>query len=78
MIEKNRKILTYFYYSLLISFTTLVVDGFIQYFTGKNLSGFVLEGGNRASSFFGDELIMGSYLSRLFPLLFALFLIKKK
>jgi len=33
---------------------------------------------NRVSSFFGDELIMGSYLSRLFPLLFALFLVKKK
>ena len=32
---------------------------------------------NRVSSFFGDELIMGSYISRLFPLLFALFLIKK-
>jgi O-antigen ligase len=34
--------------------------------------------GSRISSFFGDEAIMGSYLSRLFPLLFALFLIKKK
>ena len=34
--------------------------------------------GGRISSFFGDELIMGSYLSRLFPILFALFLIKKK
>jgi O-antigen ligase len=32
----------------------------------------------RVSSFFGDELIMGSYLSRLFPLLFALFLVKQK
>ena len=32
----------------------------------------------RISSFFGDELIMGSYLSRLFPLLFALFLVRKK
>ena len=29
-------------------------------------------------SFFGDELIMGSYLSRLFPLLFALFLVRQK
>ena len=28
--------------------------------------------------FFGEELIMGSYLSRLFPLLFALFLVKNK
>ena len=33
---------------------------------------------SRVSSFFGDELIMGSYLSRLFPLLFALFLVKQK
>ena len=32
----------------------------------------------RISSFFGDELIMGSYLSRLFPLFFALFLLKEK
>ena len=34
--------------------------------------------GGRISSFFGEELIMGSYLSRLFPLLFALFLVKNK
>ena len=32
---------------------------------------------SRVSSFFGDELIMGSYLSRLFPLLFALFIIRE-
>ena len=45
--------------------------------TGINLSGFKISG-IRVSSFFGDELIMGSYLSRLFPLLFALFLVRKK
>ena len=32
---------------------------------------------NRVSSFFGNELIMGSYLSRLFPLLFAIFVLRK-
>ncbi|MDC3143008.1 O-antigen ligase family protein, partial [Candidatus Pelagibacter sp.] len=58
-------------------FLALVIDGYIQFFTGISLSGFKISG-NRVSSFFGDELIMGSYLSRLFPLLFALFLIKKK
>ena len=42
-----------------------------------NLSGFKISG-IRISSFFGDELIMGSYLSRLFPLLFAIFIVKKK
>ena len=77
LIDQNKSILTYFYYALILCYLALVVDGFIQYFTGINLSGFKLLG-TRVSSFFGDELIMGSYLSRLFPLLFALFLIKKK
>jgi len=77
LIDKNQNILTYFYYALVLCFSALVIDGYIQYFTGTNLVGFKISG-NRASSFFGDELIMGSYLSRLFPLLFALFLIKRK
>jgi O-antigen ligase len=77
LIDKDKTILTYFYYALVLCFSALVIDGYIQYFTGVNLSGFKISG-IRVSSFFGDELIMGSYLSRLFPLLFALFLVKKK
>jgi len=77
LIDKDKTILTYFYYALVLCFSALAIDGYIQYFTGINLSGFKLSG-NRVSSFFGDELIMGSYLSSLFPLLFALFLVKKK
>ena len=77
LIDQDKNILTYFYYSLILCFSALVIDGYIQYLTGTNLVGFKISG-NRVSSFFGDELIMGSYLSRLFPLLFALFLIKKK
>jgi hypothetical protein len=77
LIDKDKSILVYFYYALIICFLALVIDGYFQYFTGKNLLGYKLSG-VRVSSFFGDELIMGSYLARLFPLLFALFLIKKK
>jgi len=77
LINQDKNILTYFYYALILCFLALVIDGYIQYFTGVNLSGFKISG-IRVSSFFGDELIMGSYLSRLFPLLFALFLVKKK
>ena len=77
LIDKDKSILTFFYYALVLCFSALVIDGYIQYFTGTNLTGFKISG-IRVSSFFGDELIMGSYLSRLFPLLFALFLIKKK
>ena len=77
LIDQDKSILTYFYYALVLCFLVLTIDGYMQYFTGENLSGFKISG-NRVSSFFGDESIMGSYLSRLFPLLFALFLIKKK
>ena len=77
LISRDKSILTYFYYALVLCFTILVIDGYIQYFTGINLLGIKISG-IRVSSFFGDELIMGSYLSRLFPLLFALFLVKKK
>ena len=77
LIDKNKNFLIYFYYALIICFLALVVDGYYQYFSGVNLLGFKLIG-IRVSSFFGDELIMGSYLSRLFPLLFALFLVKQK
>jgi O-antigen ligase len=77
LVEQDKKILTYFYYALVISFLALIVDGYIQFFTGTNILG-LPKAGDRISSFFGDQLIMGSYLSRLFPLLFALFIVKEK
>ena len=77
LIDKDRNILNYFYYILILCFLALVIDGYYQYFNGENLLGFKVTDG-RVSSFFGDEKIMGSYLSRLFPLLFALFLVKNK
>ena len=77
LIDRDKSILIYFYYALILCFLALVIDGYIQYFRGINILGFSISG-IRVSSFFGDELIMGSYLSRLFPLLFALFLMKKK
>jgi O-antigen ligase len=77
LIDQNKKILTYFYYTLIVCFAVLIVDGYIQFFTGTNIIG-LPKSGVRISSFFGDELIIGSYLSRLFPLLFALFVLKEK
>ena len=78
IIEKNKNILIYFYYVLVTCFSILVFDSYCQYFLGYNIIGLTAPAGERISSFFGDELIMGSYLSRLFPLLFALFILKKK
>ena len=77
LIDQNKKILTYFYYALIVCFAVLIVDGYIQFFTGTNVIG-LPKSEFRISSFFGDELIIGSYLSRLFPLLFTLFLLKER
>ena len=78
LIEKDKNILKYFYYSLMICFSIFSSRRIsCNFFLDSNVVG--LPGsGARVSSFFGEEFIMGSYLSRLFPLLFALFLIKKK
>ena len=77
LIDKNKKILNYFYYILVVCFSALILDSYIQFFTGINIIGLPKDGA-RLSSFFGDEFILGSYLSRLFPLLFALYLLKEK
>ena len=53
----------------------LLVDGFIQFTLKKNLLGFELAEGPRVSSFFKDELILGSYVSRLLPILTGIFIL---
>ena len=73
LIDKNEKILKYLFYSITGCFLCLIIDGYIQYFFGKNLLGFETNSNNRVSSFFGSELILGSYISRFFPILFGLF-----
>ena len=77
LIKRDKIFFNYFYYALVISFSALIVDGYIQFYTDTNIVGFP-KNNFRISSFFGDEWILGSYLSRLFPLLFALFIVKKK
>ena len=81
IIENNKDALRYFTYSLLGAFTIVIIDGYIQYFLGENILGYTYVNG-RLGGLFGDELILGSYLSRLYPLLLGLiflnFLEKKR
>ncbi len=76
LIDKHKKILDYFYLSFIVTFSILIVDGYFQHISGTNFFGYKMSG-IRVSSIFGDELILGSYLSRLFPLFFAIFVIRK-
>ena len=75
LLDYNKFIKNYFLYSLLFIFIILIIDGYYQYFNGKNLLGYEYD--NRLGSLFGDELVLGNFLSRLFPLLFALIVFKK-
>lgn len=77
LIDQNKKILDYFYYALVLTFAALIIDGYYQYITGHSILGYKIYENGRISSFFGKELILGSYLCRLFPLLIALFLFRK-
>jgi O-antigen ligase len=72
-IECYKNFIYYFFYSLFFSFIFLLIDGYFQYFYGYNLIGLELQRGPRVSSFFGKELVLGSYLSRMLPLLLGLY-----
>ena len=75
LLDNNYKLKTYLFNIFVITFTCLIIDGFIQYFLGSNLLGFPIASTGRISSFFGEELILGSYLSRLFPIIFCLLIV---
>ena len=72
LLNVDSKFIRYFFYCIFICFTCLVLDGFYQYFFGENILGLKSISKFRVSSFFGDELILGSYLSRLWPIFFGL------
>ncbi len=71
LLKTDPKLIKYFFYCILICFTVLILDGFYQYFVGQNIVGW-LNNASRTSSFFGEEKILGSYVSRLWPLFFGL------
>lgn len=71
LIDENKKFLNYFFYTLILTFSIIIIYALIEYI-------FNLQSDNpsRISSFFGDELIMGSFLSRFLPLIIALYFIR--
>lgn len=73
-IQLNYKNFSLFlFYSLLFTFFILCIDAIFQFYYGYNILGNRYDG-HRLSGFFGEELKLGSFLSRLTPLLIALFI----
>ncbi len=61
---KNKK----YFFLLTFCLLILLADSIFQFFTGFNILGFEIIS-DRVSSFFHDELILGSYLVRLMPII---------
>ena len=78
----NKNFYKFFFYFLSLTFLILVFDSFVQIIFDKNLFGYEIHRSKdaiiqintlRVSSFFGEELILGSFLSRLLFLLIGLY-----
>ena len=74
LLNTNNRLLKYFYFCFLFIFLFLEVDGIYQFIFNHNLFNYPLIDSYRVSSLFGNELILGSFLSRNYPLFFGLFL----
>jgi O-antigen ligase len=66
--KKITNLKLYFYYSFLICILILFLGSIFQIWSGHNPWGFVPSETTRISSFFGNKLVMGSYVARLLPL----------
>jgi O-antigen ligase len=73
---KKEKLLNFLIVTFTFVFIILIIDGYIQFFFKENIFGWAMQG-SRVSSLFKDELILGSYLSRLLPIYFALLVFTK-
>lgn len=67
----NKKFfIKFFFFSFYLSYIILLIDSLIQLKTGFNIIGYPAS--DRISSFFGKELIMGSFVSRTLPFILGI------
>ena len=78
-LDKKPDLLKWLFWVFVFCFVILIFDGFFQYFLKTNYFNVIIEQG-RITSLFGSEHVLGSYLSRLFPIFLGLtfFLYKDK
>jgi O-antigen ligase len=77
-LESDPKLSRKLFFSFSFFFFILIFDSFFQYFTNYNILGWQVYDDGRISSFFGKELILGSYFSRLLPFFLGLYFINIK
>ena len=73
LIDKFKKDLIIFRNILSLLFLLICLDAFVQYYFNYNTLGFKRIFSSRVSGVFGDEMILGSFLSKIYPILLATF-----
>ena len=76
LIEKNKKFLKTFTNIFIIIFIFVIIDGFVQFIFGSPILYPATVTNNRLMLSFNEKLVLGNYISRLFPLLVGLMLYK--
>ncbi len=71
LLDNNRNFIKYFFLVAFFSYSLALIDGYYQYFFDVNLFG-IYSPGLRMSLVMNDNLLLGSYLARLFPLILAI------
>ena len=77
LLNEKKNFINLFFYTLLFTIVFIAFDAYIQFFLGKNIIGLVPLDYPRISGMFGEELILGSYISRMLPLIVGLLFLKK-
>lgn len=78
LIYSKKDLLTKFYYILSFVIIFLTLDALYQFIFDKNIFGIVIESKNRISGLFGDEHVLGSFVSKTSPLLIIIYIFLKK
>ena len=78
ILKNNKNFIRHFYIILFITLIILLFDGYFQFFTGKNIFGWENPRPDRLGGLFFEELILGSYLSKILPIFLAFTFINKK
>ena len=71
-LQRFTQIYKYFFYCFIFFISIMLLDSFIQLLFGYNIFGSKIASNNRLSSLFDDELIMGSYITRLLPIIMSI------
>jgi len=68
LIKNDPKRIQLLFLTIILSLLLVAIDGVYQFFNGRNIFGFEQITAGRVSGLFKDELILGSYISRLTPI----------